>query len=101
VFTHVFCLRVSLMSLCYHPHCPINGKSKTCSQKVHNLKFWVSNEPGTHFCKSEGIKSRDCFANNGEAVSANYDPEYSVFSRKFNLCLLYRSRNKLRNRRRE
>ena len=67
------------MSLCYHPHCPINGKSKTCSQKVHNLKFWVSNEPGTHFCKSEGIKSRDCFANNGEAVSANYDPRFGSY----------------------
>ena len=67
------------MSLCYHPHCPINGKSKTCSQNVHNLKFWVSSENGTYFCKSKGIKSRDCFANNGEAVSANYDPRFGSY----------------------
>jgi len=57
------------MSLCYHPHCPINGKSKTCSQKVHNFNIWVSPETGTPFCKSKGIKSRDCFADNGGAVS--------------------------------
>ena len=36
---------------------------------VYNSFPMVSIKIGTHFCKSKGIKSRDCFANIGEAVS--------------------------------